>query len=99
MLVGGGSVAVNRLEESSTCPAPGTPAMVNEGLCRWAGSLPLLVGKYWGLIPIGALEGWKSSGRAGEDVVGIFYSDQLFRPGSRDVIDPQVLVHSLSLPI
>ena len=61
-----------------------------------------MVGKYWGLIPIGALEGWKSSGRAGEDVVGIFYPDQLLRPGSRVVIDlaakggVQVLVHSVS---
>ena len=32
MLVGGGSIAVNRLEESSACLVPGALAMVNEGL-------------------------------------------------------------------
>jgi len=39
VLVGGSSIAVSGLEESSALAA------VNKGLCRWAGCLPLLFGK------------------------------------------------------
>lgn len=81
MLVSRGKVTAHGALEGGQNLVPGQMAVVDEGLGRWAGHLPLLSQNEWRLVTIDTLGRGETRGGTGEGVMGILHPQELLGSG------------------